>query len=181
MLATVESAAVTACAFVALYAGHQIGDHVIQPGSAVSGKGCPGDDRLADGARPWTGWVACLRHVASYTAAQAVALLLVAVVAPMTLAGATAALTVSAATHAAVDRRWLVRAIIRAKRCEDWPDAPYLIDQSLHIGALLVAAVVAGAVTTGAGLLVAVAASALVVVGALAVERARAQSLIRGT
>jgi hypothetical protein len=119
--------------------------------------------------------------VASYTAAQAVALLLVAVVAPMTLAGATAALTVSAATHAAVDRRWLVRAIIRAKRCEDWPDAPYLIDQSLHIGALLVAAVVAGAVTTGAGLLVAVAASALVVVGALAVERARAQSLVRGT
>ena len=85
MSATVESAAVAACAFIALYAGHQIGDHVIQPGAAVSGKGCPGDDRLADGARPWTGWVACLRHVASYTAVQAVALLLIAVVAPMTV------------------------------------------------------------------------------------------------
>jgi hypothetical protein len=181
MSATVESAAVAACAFIALYAGHQIGDHVIQPGAAVSGKGCPGDDRLADGARPWTGWVACLRHVASYTAAQAVALLLIAVVAPMTVAGAAAALTVSAGTHAAIDRRWPVRAIIRAKRCENWPDAPYLIDQSLHVGSLLVAAVVAGAVTTAVGALAAVAASAVVVLAALAVERARAQALVRGT
>jgi hypothetical protein len=181
MMATVESAAVTACAFIALYAGHQIGDHVIQPGSAVAGKGCPGDDRLADGVRPWTGWAACLRHVASYTAAQAVAMLLIAVVAPLTPAGAAAALTVSAATHAAIDRRWLVRAIIRVKRCEDWPDAPYLIDQSLHVGALLIAAVAAGAVTTALGALLTVAASVAVVAVALAFEHTRARRLAQGT
>jgi hypothetical protein len=178
-LATVESAAVAACAFIALYAGHQIGDHVIQPGTAVAHKGCPGDDRLAAGVRPSTGWAACARHVATYAAAQAAALLLIAVVAPLTLAGAAAAVTVSAATHAVIDRRWIVRAVIRAKRCESWAEGPYLIDQSLHVAALLVAAVVAGAVATAAAAVAVAAAAAVLVVVAVAVEWARAGALAR--
>lgn len=58
---------------------------------------------------------------------QAVALLLVALVAPLTLHGAVAALAISGSTHAVIDRRWIVRAIIRAKGCHNWPEAPYLI------------------------------------------------------
>jgi hypothetical protein len=176
---TVETAAVTACAFIALYAGHQLGDHVVQPAAAVAGKGCPGDDRLAAGVPPWTGWASCARHVLSYVAVQTVAVLLMAVVAPFTAAGAVAALTISGATHAVVDRRWIVRAIVRAKRCADWADGPYLIDQSLHVAALLVAAVVAGVVTTGLGLSVVVAAAAALVVAVLLRERARASALAR--
>jgi hypothetical protein len=168
---TAATAAVAAATFAALYAGHQVGDHVMQSNSAAGAKGAPGPDLLAAGVPPWTGWAACLRHVGGYTGTQAVALALVCLAAPVALTGAIVALVVSASTHAVIDRRWIVRRLIRAKGCQDWPEGPYLIDQSLHVGALLVAAVLP-AVVTGAGGVVTVAAGAAVLVAAaLAAER----------
>jgi hypothetical protein len=181
------STAVTAVVFVALFASHQVGDHIIQTGAAARAKGAPTAELMAAGAHPWRGWGACLHHVGTYTLTQAAALLLVNVATPVTWTGVVAALAVSASTHAVVDRRWLVRLIVRAKGCQDWPEAAYAIDQSLHTGALLVAAVLAAVTTSGAGA-GAVGACAVVLVGAaLAVEqrlataaRDRAASMGRG-
>lgn len=164
---TTASAAVAAATFVALYAGHQVGDHVVQSNSQAAAKGAP----VGAGLHPWTGWPACLRHVATYGLTQAAALGLVCLAAPVRWTGVVAALAVSTSTHAVIDRRWIVRLIIRAKGCEEWREAPYLIDQSLHTGALLVASV-AAAVTAGASTAGAVTLAALaLVVAALAVER----------
>jgi hypothetical protein len=155
--------------FVALYAGHQLGDHVVQSNASAMAKGAPTAELIAAGVHPWHGWAACLRHVRSYVAVQAVALFLVA---PLDWYGITAALVVSGSTHAVIDRRWLVRLVIRAKGCQGWAEGPYLIDQSLHTGALLVAAVV-GAAVTGTGGVVAVMASAAALVGAALVAEKR--------
>lgn len=160
-MATVDVAAV----FVALYAGHQIGDHVVQASAAARSKGAPSPGMLANGAHPWRGWRACLRHVGSYSLTQAAALLLVTVATPIGASSMFAALAVSASTHAVIDRRWLVRLLIAAKRCQEWREAPYLIDQSLHVAALLVAAVFAGKATSAAGA-GAVSAGAVALVGA---------------
>jgi hypothetical protein len=170
---TVSTAAVTAVVFAALYAGHQLGDHVVQTNAAAMAKGAPTEDLLAAGVHPWHGWTACLRHVGTYTAAQAVALLLTSLVAPLDWGGVTAALAVSASTHAVIDRRWIVRLLIRAKGCQAWPEAPYLIDQSLHVGALLVAAVAAAAVTGTGGALAVTAGAAALVAAALVAEKRR--------
>lgn len=165
---------VVSVVFIALYAGHQVGDHVLQSDSDAKAKGAPTPDLLARGAHPWTGWSACLRHVASYTLVQAVALALTSLVAPLTLAGVLAALTLSASTHAVIDRRWLVRWLIAVKGCDGWKEAPYVIDQSLHIGVLLVASVVGAAVDTSGGALGIVALSAAIVLAALTFEHRQA-------
>ncbi|MGH3735021.1 MAG: hypothetical protein ACRDT6_05295 [Micromonosporaceae bacterium] len=141
MMPTAQTAAVAAVAWVALYAGHQLGDHPLQLDADARRKVAPDPGAGAD---PWTGWGHCVRHVAIYTTVQAVCLALASLVAPVTLAGGLAALAVSAATHAVIDRRWLVQAIIRAKGgCADWPGAAYAIDQSLHVAALWLAALAA--------------------------------------
>jgi hypothetical protein len=98
------------------------------------------------------------------------------VVAPLTLPGAVAALVTSGSTHAVIDRRWLVQVIVRTKRCADWSNGPYLIDQSLHCGVLLVAAVLAATVSTTAGAAATTAVAASVIAVALAVERRWARS-----
>lgn len=76
-MSTIATAALTAVAYAALYTGHQLGDHPVQLHRDGQAKGIPADDRLAAGTHPWTGWTACIRHVATYTATQAAALLLV--------------------------------------------------------------------------------------------------------
>ncbi|HZM83945.1 MAG TPA: DUF3307 domain-containing protein [Candidatus Limnocylindrales bacterium] len=162
---------VVSAVFIALFAGHQVGDHVIQSDADARAKGAPTADLLARGTHPWTGWPACLRHVASYTLVQAAALALTSLVAPLTLAGVIAALTVSASTHAVIDRRWLVRWLIAVKGCHGWREAPYVLDQSIHIGVLLVASVVAAAVHTPGAALGVLALSAAIVVAALVFER----------
>jgi hypothetical protein len=168
------STAVTAVVFVALFAGHQVGDHIVQTNAAARAKGAPTADLLAAGVHPWRGWDFCLRHVSTYTLTQAVALVLVRVATPVTWTGVAAALAVSASTHAVIDRRWLVRFLARLKGCQDWREAPYLIDQSLHVGALLVAAVV-GAVTVSGAAATSVGTCAAILIGtALVVERRRA-------
>jgi Protein of unknown function (DUF3307) len=176
---TADTSTIVAAAFVALFAGHQVGDHVVQTNADAAAKGAPTADRLASGVPPWAGWSACLRHVGSYSATQAAALALVCVAVPVALTGALSALVVSASTHAVIDRRWIVRRLIRAKRCQDWPEAPYLLDQSLHIGALLVAAVLAAVGTGPAGVAAVSAGAAAMLAAALAVERRSAAAYAR--
>ncbi|WP_117211462.1 DUF3307 domain-containing protein [Allorhizocola rhizosphaerae] len=173
-MSTVASAAVAAVAFVALYAGHQLGDHVIQSNADAAAKGAPTGARMAAGVHPWAGWGACLRHVFTYSLTQLAALGLAWIVAPLTAAGVVAGLLVSASSHAVIDRRWIVRRLIEYKGCHHWREAPYLLDQSLHMGALLVAAVVAAAVSTMDGVAVAAVAAVGLVGCALLAERRRA-------
>jgi hypothetical protein len=170
-MSTVATAATAAVTFAALYAGHQIGDHVVQSDAVARAKVAPSSEQLAAGVPPWTGWAACLWHVASYTGTQMAAVALVFLVAPLDICGAIAALVVSASTHAVIDRRWIVQRLVRAKGCEKWREGPYLIDQSLHVGMLLVAAVMAAATDGMTWVLAVVAAAVALLAAALAAER----------
>lgn len=168
---TTATAALTAVVFAALLAGHMLGDHPVQSDNDAAGKGHPTDDRLAAGAGAWTGWIHCLRHTQSYLACQAGALLLIGLVAPLSFPDFVAALVVSGATHAVIDRRWIVRRILAAKGgCPNWPQASYFIDQSLHYAAMLVAAVAAARVTSTLAAVVVTGAGVLLVAAAMAAE-----------
>jgi Protein of unknown function (DUF3307) len=102
---TIATAGITSVVFAALLAGHMLGDHPVQSDNAAAGKGHPSNDQLAAGAHPWTGWIHCLRHISSYLACQACALLLIGLVAPLSFRGFVAALVISGSTHAVIDRR----------------------------------------------------------------------------
>jgi small-conductance mechanosensitive channel len=169
---TTAAAAITAVVYAALLAGHMLGDHPVQSDNDAAGKGHPTDDRLAAGARPWAGWIHCLRHCTSYLICQACALLLIGLVAPLSFPGFVAALAISGSTHAVIDRRWIVRRILAAKGgCPGWPQASYFIDQSLHYAAMLIAAVAAARAATTLAATVVTGAGVLLVAAALAAER----------
>lgn len=173
---TTATAAITAVVFAGLLVGHMLGDHPVQSDNDAAGKGRPTDDQLAAGAHPFRGWAHCLRHCVSYVSCQAAALLLLALVAPLSFPGFAAALVVSGATHAVIDRRWIVRRILAAKGgCPHWPLAAYWIDQSLHYAALLLAAVAAARATTGWSAAVVAAAALALIPVALAVEHRQAR------
>ena len=177
-VASTATAAVTAATGFALLVGHMLGDHPVQRDDDAAGKGRPTDDQLAAGVHPWTGWHHLARHCVSYVVTQAVALGVIALVAPLTLAGSVAALAVSGCTHAVIDRRWIVRAIIRAKGgCPNWREAPYAIDQSLHWGAIGVAAVTAALVPTALAAGVVLGLGAALVAAGLVAERLHAASI----
>ena len=167
------AAAVMAAAWVGLFAGHQVGDHIVQTQGQANAKGAPTPAELRAGVHPWRSWSACLRHVAGYTATQAVALVLVATVAPITFTGAIAALVISGGTHAVIDRRWVVRWWLAKAGKEAWVEGLYLTDQSAHHGALLVAAVVVAGCASPAATTAVVVATGVVVAVELAAERAR--------
>lgn len=84
--------------------------------------------RVAVGAHPRTGWTACAWHSATTVLTQACALTVACLIAPLPAA----AVRISAVSHAVIDRRWIVQAIVRAKHCYDWVEGPYLSGQSLH-------------------------------------------------
>ncbi len=137
--------------FAALYAGHMLGDHWVQTSGQADGKG---RDSAA-------GRRACAGHVFTYTAVTAAAVVGVdaftgALFRPGRLA---AALAFSAITHYVIDRRGPLRRLAeltghgrfyrlgqpRPGR-DDNPSlgtGAYAMDQSAHIGCLLVAAAVA--------------------------------------
>lgn len=148
------SASTFAATFVALYAAHEVGDHWLQSHAEALGKGD----------RSWRGRWLCASHVAVLTAAKTFTLAVVAVALGMALnpCAAGAALLVDAASHYWADRRttlvaladWLGRTAIPGKgefaRLGDGKAAPtgtgaYALDQSWHIGWLLVAALIASA------------------------------------
>ncbi|THA22758.1 hypothetical protein E6R18_32955 [Streptomyces sp. A1277] len=137
-------------AYAALTASHEVADFWVQRDAEAVAKGGHGAE----------GRAACARHVASYTATQALALLAANRVLRLGLdwRRAAAGLAVSAVTHYAADRsggRWreegpstrLVR-FARATGHAGWlerdPGAGPLLDQAWHKGWIAVAAVVAG-------------------------------------
>lgn len=147
---TSNTAARFAAAYAALTAAHEVGDYIVQQDTDANAKGRPGREGAA----------ACRRHVTSYTATQALALL-----AADRLLGlglnwrrAAAGLALSAATHYLADRcagHWaddsddaplLVRAAHRADK-GTWltrdPGAGALLDQAWHKGCIGFAAAVA--------------------------------------
>jgi hypothetical protein len=157
MTPTDISGAVTfAAVFIALAAAHGIGDHWMQNTHQAQHKGDPG----------WPGRLACAAHVASYIATQAVALLLVWAVLRLALqpSGVLAALGISAVTHYIADRRKPLRrlallagkaayldhaTVVRAPGMPATDTGPgtalFHLDQSLHIGAIFLAALAATA------------------------------------
>ncbi|MGW0014733.1 hypothetical protein ACWDVX_33900 [Streptomyces tendae] len=137
-----------AAVYAALTASHEVADHWVQVDAHATVKGEP--DR--------EGAVACAKHVATYTATQAVALVAVQRATGMRLSWKRAALglAVSAATHYVADRQgghWrddepsgIVR-LAAATGHVGWlkrdPNAGYLMDQSWHKGWIAIAAAVA--------------------------------------
>ena len=149
------AAASFAAAYAALHASHEVADHWLQTGHQAAAKGLPG----------WPGRRACAAHVATYTAAQALALALTARVTGARLAPArtAAALAVSAVSHYAADRRAPLRALAelleapmgkgsfyrlgapRGGRDDNacLGTGAYALDKAWHTGWLLAAALVA--------------------------------------
>lgn len=145
-----------------MHAAHDVADHVVQTDRQAAGKAAAG------------GWVRPMAgHVGSYHAVMCAALLAADRVLGLGLSRRrlAAALAVSAGTHAFLDRRWPVRRVLEltgspgfAKGTTAVPihthgdnslpldngapvplNGPYLADQSLHHGALWLAALVAAA------------------------------------
>ncbi|MFJ1827428.1 hypothetical protein [Streptomyces sp. NPDC088178] len=144
------SAARFAAAYAVLTASHEVADYWVQRDADAVAKGRCGRE----------GRAACAKHVASYAATQAVALLAAdrALRLGLDWRRAAAGLAVSAMTHYVADRsggRWQEKgsstALVRfARRTghEGWlkrdPGAGPLLDQAWHKGWIAVAAVVAG-------------------------------------
>jgi hypothetical protein len=140
MLSAALRGATFAASFAALFIGHQLADHWVQTDGQAAAKGQPG----------WRGRWACTRHVATYTAVCAGALLGLDAVTglPIHPAALALALAVSGVTHWLIDRRWLLvwlaertgsRAFVRmgAPRAghDDQPHlgtGAYALDQSAH-------------------------------------------------
>jgi len=124
-----------AAVFVALWVGHQVGDHWAQTGPQVMKKGLPG----------WVGRLACSRHVLSLTLVKGVALVAVSVATGWRpgLVGLVAGLSIDAVSHWWADRRstlrWLAAVMGKGRfsRLGDPIAAPcgtgaYALDQSWH-------------------------------------------------
>lgn len=143
------TAAQFAAAYAALTASHEVADHWVQLDSQATAKG----DRNRAGA------IACVKHVASYTATQALALAAVnrTTGARLSWKRAALALGISAATHYVADRqgghwrdaepRGVARFASVTLGKHGWlqhdPHAGYLLDQAWHKGWIAVAALVA--------------------------------------
>jgi hypothetical protein len=117
-----------------LYAAHTVADHVVQTDHQAAAKA--------------SSWQAMAGHVGGYQATQAAAVLGVLRATGLRASGRglLAGMLLSAATHAFLDRRWPVRAVLRATRSPNFADmvtplhGQYLADQALHHGCLLLAA-----------------------------------------
>ena len=123
----------TAIVFLVLLAGHLLGDWVAQNDWQATSKS--------------RSWAALTAHVASYHLLMGL-LLLIPVVRDGWPAGkALAALAVSALTHAVIDRRWPVRALLRAAGSPGFAAVEWgviAVDQALHLFILAMLAVLLG-------------------------------------
>jgi hypothetical protein len=123
----------TATVFLVLLAGHLLGDWVAQSDWQATAK--------------TRSWAALAAHVTTYHLVMA-ALLLV----PILRDGwpawkALAALLVSAATHAVIDRRWPVRALLTVTASPGFATVEWgviAVDQALHLAILALLAVLLG-------------------------------------
>lgn len=133
---------------VGLYGAHEVADQWVQTHAQACGKGAAG----------WSGRWACVRHVASYTTVTAgvVAVLWAVLDLSIAPAGFAVGQVVSAVTHYWADRRTTLARLAQAIGKGDYyrlgasrpgrDDNPtigtgaYALDQSWHLGWLLVAA-----------------------------------------
>lgn len=136
------SLVVFVASFIALYAGHMVGDHVVQTHAQSLGKAAP------------TGWLLpMVAHLSGYASAQMVALLAVVTVTGVHASppGWFAGLGFSVLTHGFIDRRWPVKWLLEHTGSREFAalashgiNGMYLADQSLHVGCLFVAALIMG-------------------------------------
>jgi len=138
-LSTAITCAVVYCA---LYSAHQVGDHWVQTDREALGKGGTG----------WSGRLACLSHVATLTATKLGFVVLAWLVLGLSIspAGLAVGLGVDAVSHYWADRRTTLARLARLVGKGPWfehdPQAPYLLDQSWHVGWLLPAALLVATV-----------------------------------
>ncbi len=121
----------------ALIAAHYVADYWIQTTRQANTKGDAG----------WAGRLACLEHVATYTATALVAVYAAAAATETRLvwSAVAAGLAVSAVTHYVADRRAPLRRIaVWFRKDPAWVENGGLhhLDQSWHIGWLFVAALI---------------------------------------
>jgi hypothetical protein len=129
----VRGAAVTAVVFLILLVGHLLGDWVLQSDWQATNK-------------PQR-WAALTAHVASYHLAMGLLLLIPIVRDDWPAWKGLVILTVSAGTHAFVDRRWPVRALLRATASPGFATVEWgviAVDQALHLCILALLAVLLG-------------------------------------
>ena len=123
----------TTVVFLVLLSGHLVGDWVIQSDWQATNK--------------TRSWAALAAHVGRYHFVMGL-LLLVPVVRDGWPAGkALAVLAVSAATHALIDRRWPVRALMRVAGSPGFATIEWgviAVDQALHLSILAILAVLLG-------------------------------------
>ncbi|WP_439675744.1 DUF3307 domain-containing protein [Embleya sp. MST-111070] len=128
----------------ALYAAHMVGDHWVQSDREALGKGAAG----------WSGRFWAARHVVSLTLVKVVFLAAVWLVFALALNpfAVVVGLVVDALSHWWADRRHTLAGLARRVGKGTWwerdPQAPYLLDQSWHIGWLFVAALIVTGVTS---------------------------------
>ncbi|WP_068920890.1 DUF3307 domain-containing protein [Planobispora rosea] len=139
-----------AATFAALFAAHNVGDHWVQTHHQACAKAAP----------TAAGRIACLKHVATLTAAKAAALAALALVTGLTLhpLALLTGLAVDAASHYWADRRVPLARLAGAIGKRGFyelgsprpgrDDAPHLgtgayaLDQSWHIGWLFITALI---------------------------------------
>ena len=123
----------TTVVFLVLLSSHLVGDWVIQSDWQATNK--------------TRSWAALAAHVGRYHFVMGL-LLLVPVVRDGWPAGkALAVLAVSAATHALIDRRWPVRALMRVAGSPGFATIEWgviAVDQALHLSILAILAVLLG-------------------------------------
>jgi hypothetical protein len=129
---------VFAVSLLTLLVAHQVGDHVLQTDYQAATKSSRGRAAAA----------AMLGHLAGYHLGALVLLVGTgtALGLPLTVPGVAAGLAFSAGTHALLDLRWPVRAVLRAAGAAKFAEATapvcgmYAADQALHTLCLLIAA-----------------------------------------
>ena len=123
----------TAIVFLVLLAGHLLGDWVAQSDWQATNK--------------TRSWAALAAHVAGYHLVMGLLLLLPVLRDGWPAGKALAVLAVSAATHALIDRRWPVRALLRVAGSPGFATVEWgviAVDQALHLSILAMLAVLLG-------------------------------------
>jgi hypothetical protein len=123
----------TTIVFLALLTSHLIGDWIAQNDWQATNKA--------------HSWIAMAAHIANYHLVMATLLLVPVLRDGWPIWKALAALVVSAGTHAIIDRRWPVRALMRAAGSPGFATVEWgviAVDQALHLSILSMLALLLG-------------------------------------
>ncbi|MFJ2249606.1 DUF3307 domain-containing protein [Streptomyces sp. NPDC087862] len=137
--------------FVLLYIGHLLADYLFQTDVQAKCKAgwTEGEEDPHPG-RHHHGWAANLTHAGTHVLTTAVALGVGVLVLdlPLALPAAVAALIWIGATHSVIDRRWLVRRWMESTGQREFLQrgGAAHVDQTAHITALAIAALVLAAI-----------------------------------